>query len=343
MRAINRRILCLFALIGLLFASPTAVAQPANFQTAFRHSGFASVLRGDDLIVIGGLVGVEAGTRPVTANYKVDMRTGDAMSISTDVIFSNGNAAALLGDIAYVSGGMALVSQRLPSGAYSTGFSDAFAAYDIANDSWRRLPDMPTTALGHCSFANDGSVYVVGGQQERPMRPFRSPYTTATRILQFSIADNRWSWIEAPVGALAQYAACTRRGDEYFLMGGYRDGPASKEVWVWNFVTNTWSRGPDLPNAVSGARAITHGDAIYIAGGSVYHDVNGAATRVVDHRIWTLENGAQEWAVAGEISEGRAGHALVAWTDRIFLVGGMALDRPLDRPRPLGLWIERIN
>jgi hypothetical protein len=329
---------CVLFLISLLFVGGTpAFGQAANAQNA-SHSGFAAVLRGDNLIVVGGLLQFEGNARAVTANYSVNMHTGEAASISTDVIFSNWNAAALLGGVVYVSGGMSLISREVGrSGVYSTGFSDAFAAYDIANDTWRRLPDMPTTAIGHCSFANGLNIYVVGGQQERSMRPFRSPYVTATRILQFSIPDNRWSWMDAPAGVLSRFAACTRRGDEYFLMGGYREGPATKEVWVWNFITNTWSRGPDLPNAVSGATATLLDEAIYLAGGSVYSDQSGTPTLVDDRRVWRLRNGAEEWEAVGELTQQRTGHAMTSWNDGIFLIGGVA------RRRPPGLWIERIN
>lgn len=235
-------------IVGILSASaPTATAQSTNVRPDIVHHGFASALDGENLFVIGGLLSFEGNTRRLTANYKINLTTGDTASISTDVIFGNGNAAALWQGAIYVSGGSALVSHGIGnSGVYSTGFSDAFAVYDIANDRWRTLSDLPTTAIGHCSFANDRSVYVVGGQQERSMRPFRSPYITATRILRYSIADDRWSPIETPEGMLSQYAACTRLGDEYFLIGGFRDSVASNEVRVWNFANNTWRRAPDF-------------------------------------------------------------------------------------------------
>jgi N-acetylneuraminic acid mutarotase len=335
------RVLHALTIVGILSASaPTAIAQSTNVRPDIVHHGFASALDGENLFVIGGLLNFEGNTRRLTANYKINLTTGDTASISTDVIFGNGNAAALWQGAIYVSGGSALVSHGIGnSGVYSTGFSDAFAVYDIANDTWRTLSDLPTTAIGHCSFANDGSVYVVGGQQERSMRPFRSPYITATRVLRYSIADDRWSPIETPEGVLSQYAACTRLGDEYFLIGGFRDSVASNEVRVWNFADNTWRRAPDLPNAVSGAVATTHEGAIYVAGGSTYSDVNGAVARIDDRRIWRLREGAQEWEVAGEISAQRFGHAMISWNDGIFLIGGQAS----GGQRPPGLWVERLH
>jgi hypothetical protein len=135
------RVLHALTIVGILSASaPTAIAQSTNVRPDIVHHGFASALDGENLFVIGGLLNFEGNTRRLTANYKINLTTGDTASISTDVIFGNGNAAALWQGAIYVSGGSALVSHGIGnSGVYSTGFSDAFAVYDIANDTWRTL------------------------------------------------------------------------------------------------------------------------------------------------------------------------------------------------------------
>ncbi|MEQ1707937.1 MAG: kelch repeat-containing protein [Terricaulis sp.] len=335
------RIFRCLPVVGLFFLFASVACAQSNFEhPGLTHQGFAAVLQDDTVFVIGGLISYEGNTRPVTDNYKINLGTRSVTRISTDVIFSNSNAAAFWDGRIYVSGGSALVSHQLNaySQAYSTGFSRAFAVYDIANDSWERLPNMPTTAYGHCSFASGGNVYVVGGQQQRSPRPFMSPYVTATRLLRYSIADRRWTWMDAPAGILTQFAACTQLGNEYFVIGGHDGRSLSNTVWAWNFEANTWRRAPDLPHAMSGAKATTYDDAIYVAGGSSPADANGQSSGA-DHPVLVLRNGAEQWEVVGQASAQRFGHAIAAWNDGVFLIGGNAI----GSPRPSGLWIERIR
>ena len=198
------RMICALAIFGVGFANlPVAFAQSASAEGRFEHRWFASISQGDEVFVFGGLLAFPGNTRRFTANYRLNLANGTTTSLSSDMAFSDGNAAALWQGVVYVSGGSALNYHDLGGGAHATGYSDAFGAYDIANDRWVRLHDMPTTALGQCSFANDGSVYIVGGIQKGPIWLFRSPYLAATRVLRFSIATANWSWMDVPSGALA--------------------------------------------------------------------------------------------------------------------------------------------
>lgn len=130
-------------------------------------------------------------------------------------------------------------------------------------------------------------------------------------------------------------AACARLGDEYFLIGGNRNGVPSKEVWAWNFEANTWRRAPDLPRARVGAEATTMGGAIYVSGG---HFSDDPSSQLVDDRsIVRLQNVAGDWQSVGELAISRVGNAMVSRGEEIFVVGGASRAVGFQ-----GLAIERI-
>jgi N-acetylneuraminic acid mutarotase len=167
-------------------------------------------------------------------------------------------AAAVVGDKIYVVGG------RPPAG-------NAFEAYDISDNMWTSLPDLPTAAndRNHIAVtAIGGKVYVAGGRYDGGS--FSSPMTDRLDI--YDPGTNLWTpgaALPRPRGGLNGIAAfgC------FFTWGGEGSNIGEpNNVFpdhdVYNPRTNMWTSLPDLPTPIHGVTgaAFVNG-LIYMPGG----------------------------------------------------------------------------
>ncbi len=167
-------------------------------------------------------------------------------------------AAAAIGDKIYVVGG------RPPAG-------NAFEAYDISDNIWTPLPDLPTAANDRnhiAATAIAGKIYVAGGRYDGGS--FSAPMTDRLDI--YDPGTNMWTSgapLLRPRGGLNGVAAY---GCFYTWGGEGSDIGEPNNVFpdhdVYNPRTNTWTALADLPtpiHGVSGA-AFVNG-LIYMPGG----------------------------------------------------------------------------
>jgi N-acetylneuraminic acid mutarotase len=167
-------------------------------------------------------------------------------------------ASAAIGDKIYVVGG------RPPAG-------NAFEVYDISDNAWTPLPDLPTAAneRNHiAATAIGGKVYVAGGRYNGGS--FSSPMTDRLDI--YDPVANAWTpgaALPRPRGGLNGIAAfgC------FFTWGGEggnigEPNNVFPDHDVYNPRTNQWTSLPDLPTPIHGVTgaAFVNG-LIYMPGG----------------------------------------------------------------------------
>lgn len=167
-------------------------------------------------------------------------------------------AAAVIDDQVYVVGG------RPPAG-------NAFEVYDISDNAWTELPDLPQAFADRnhlAAAALGGRVYVAGGRYNGGS--FSDPITASLDI--FDPQTRTWSAgapMLRPRGGVNGIAA---RGC-FFVWGGEGTGTGeANDVFpdhdVYNPRTNTWTRLPPLPTPVHGVTGAAFVDGlIYMPGG----------------------------------------------------------------------------
>ena len=64
------------------------------------------------------------------------------------------------------------------------------------------------------------------------------------------------------------YGSCVLSGGGMVVMGGWGDGMRSlNDVQVFDGETQTWHRGPSLPQPCAAMSAVVHGDLVFVMGG----------------------------------------------------------------------------
>jgi N-acetylneuraminic acid mutarotase len=206
---------------------------------------------------LGGQIGRSASVD--TSLSVVLDPTANTWSELADMPTARGaGAAGVIGDKIYVVGG------RPPAG-------NAFEAYDISDDAWTSLPDLPTAAndRNHIAVtAIGGKIYVAGGRYDGGS--FSSPMTDRLDI--YDPGTNAWTPgapLPRPRGGVNGIAAfgC------FFVWGGEGSNIGEpNNVFpdhdVYDPRTSTWTSLADLPTPIHGVTgaAFVNG-LIYMPGG----------------------------------------------------------------------------
>jgi N-acetylneuraminic acid mutarotase len=219
------------------------------------------------LYVIGG-IGASSGKLQV-----YDPAT-NSWSVKASMPFSAGSCAtAQIDGKIYVAGGVVGSSAMNNAGTGTTGEA---AVYDIATDKWSSIPSMPH-ALNHAASNTDGKLfYIFGG------RGGNNNTSNGFNTVQiYDPATNTWRSSETPgsgIAPLPQARGGTGKAvyanGEFYVMGGETQNGAGansfhtySRVDIYNPVTNTWRRGPDMITGRHGIFPVYSAGHIYVAGG----------------------------------------------------------------------------
>ena len=142
---------------------------------------------------------------------------------------------------------------------------------------------------------------------------------------RYDPTTNKWTVLgKMPVATT--HAAITVVGTDVWFGGGYtaRAGTTDKQdigttnVWIYHTKTNTWSKGPALPQKrASSGMAYVNGKICYVSGEPIDHHSD-----VQD--VWALDVGNQSagWKTVASIPEGRTHFGIAAVGNNIYVIGG---------------------
>jgi N-acetylneuraminic acid mutarotase len=186
-------------------------------------------------------------------------------------------------------------------------------AYDTATRKFSEPTQLPT-GLNHAEAAtHDGKLYVAGGylNGENPTGNF----------WQYDPATNEWTKLPSMPQPTAA-GAVVADGDKLYVAGGApqtfnASGPIAPyaDLQIYDFETEQWSFGPDMPNPRHHVGGAALGGKIYVAGGRGEED----------HSLPTFERynpAADEWESLPELPMGVASPGLVAVDGKLVIVGG---------------------
>src|SRR5206468_64309 len=138
----------------------------------------------------------------------------------------------------FVAGGVA-VNGRI----YVVGSFGSLEEYNPVSDSWTsRAPLSPPEQDSSASVAINGKVYIIGGIDQ-------NTNTVLNRVSEFDPSTNTWA-TKAPITYPSyRLAAAALDGKAYVLGGATYAGPPTRDVQIYDPVSDTWTFGAYMPTA----------------------------------------------------------------------------------------------
>lgn len=248
------------------------------------------------LAVLGPACSTEPAEVGVTGGREFLWRDGSALPTARTEV-----AAALLGDVVVVAGGLTA------DGATSA----AVEAYDLNGDTWSSWPDLPEP-LHHTALVAAGErVWVVGG--------YRSDGSASVAV--WSLRPGAASWeagpdLPEPVGA---HAAAFLAGRIHVVGGATAFGAGAALSLRHDALdpqSGTWEPEAALPAPRDHLGAAAVGEELFVVGGrELSLDRNTA-------RMDVWDGATRAWRRGPDMPTPRGGLAAAVWRGLVFAVGG---------------------
>lgn len=230
------------------------------------------------------------------------------------------------------------------------GFGDlnGFKRYDLAANSWTRLPNLPAGRDHLTTFAFPGSIYMIGGQANgpgdqltsgfrydvagnrwEPVPALQFMYGSHAAVLhgrayigdmdgtlqEFDPAQNRVRRIDAANATPRDHSQVVAFQDEIWMISGRT--PETPTIAIYDPVSERWRAGPPLNRRRGGFGAAAVGPYIVITGGEFL----GSPVRLVPEvEIYTA--GENSWRFGPQSPEPTHGLPGVALNGRFLAISG---------------------
>jgi N-acetylneuraminic acid mutarotase len=191
------------------------------------------------------------------------------------------------------------------------GHSPMQEAYDPRTDTWTSVAPLPA-ALDHIqSVEHDGLIYYIGGLIAWPLPAVGSVYIYDPGSDRVSSGTPMPAGRERGAGGVAVY------GDKIYYAGGLHAGVAVPWFDVYDTVTRTWSRLPDMPEPRDHFQAGVVGARFYAIGG---RNTSIDATTTVND-AFDFTTGAWVTGLA-PLPTPRGGFATAVLGTKLVIIGG---------------------
>ena len=208
--------------------------------------------------------------------------------------------AARIGRFVYVVGGF----ERS-----SGGTTAAVERYDIAQDAWTRVRDMPVGLNHTVAVAYRGDLYVMGGYGS----PTGLEDEVAT-LYRYNPERDRWSRLRSAPSTRAAHAMGVI-GHRLYVAGGARDGQPLRTLEIYNFRRRRWSRGPSMRFAREHLAGTVADGFFYVLAGRAAGVGNFAFAERYNPR-------RRRWQRLPDMEKERGGIAAAAVGHRVVVFGG---------------------
>ena len=192
-------------------------------------------------------------------------------------------------------------------------------AYDPVTDTWTRKADMPTSRHGQSASVVNGKIYVIGGRGQG------QAFLSAVEV--YDPTTDTWTRKADMPTKRAYLCTCVVDGKIYAIGGRAAEdppdpGPSALEVY--NPVTDTWIKKPDMPIRRAMAAACVVDGRIFVIGG-VIEDSHGTPLKTVDE----YDPMTDTWTRKADIPTARVWHSASVVGSRIYVLGGAPYGGPV--------------
>ena len=178
-------------------------------------------------------------------------------------------------------------------------------------EAWQALAPMPRGRSEHSAVVVNGLVYLLGG--------INDPTTGVGPVDVWDPRTGAWTENITRVPQRRHHFNAVVHGNDIWVVGGKTstDNTGTNRVDIYDTVSNTWRRGPDLPAEHWGGPAVIRGDHLHV--------LSGARLRTITndhHFVLDLTDPNATWTTAASVRRPRVHAAAVSIDGRIYMIGG---------------------
>ena len=231
------------------------------------------------------------------------------------------------GTYAYLAGGYQSGAGNASGDAYRV-----IRRYDMVNNSWLTLADMPTQVYLNGGAYYNGSIYTFG-----------NGYYGNGAIYQYTIASNSWVQLNATCTGNRYYVKAATCGTKIYVTGGYYNG-YSNLCDEFDPSNNSITARANMPGGMyyHAMAAVPSISKVYSLGG-----YNNAYLSV----MYEYDIATNAWTTKAPISDGattqpRYGPGAFAVGTRVYVVGGYNngyMQTTLEYNSLQNTWVQRAN
>ena len=156
----------------------------------------------------------------------------------------------------------------------STYYNSAMVFKD---GSWQSRQNLPHSLFNHCQVNIKGQVIINGGR-----------YGEDAMKNTWALKDTGWEDIgDMTVGRY--FHSCAEFSGKLFSIGGKAtDGTILNSVEIYDLTSQTWSKGPDLPEGLYAGQAVTYQ-------GTLYYMAGANSGETANSKIFKLSDEDSDW------------------------------------------------
>jgi DNA-binding CsgD family transcriptional regulator len=166
-----------------------------------------------------------------------------------------------------------------------TGLSEV---YDIATNTWARLPDKPTPVTNAKAVAVGGKIYVPGGMILNRV--------STDRVESFNPLSNSWQVEQSLPEPNSGFALVAHEGKIY-LFGGQNNKKLTRTILSFDPDTKLWKKEAELPTSISNFAVTNLANEIILVGGMDESEENLSIRRFIPNN----GNDSSIWQIVGEL------------------------------------------
>ena len=209
----------------------------------------------------------------------------------------------------------------------------AVEIYDVASDTWRQGPPIPTKRGWFGAAMVDARIYAIGGKAVRSDEEIERTgddysFNIRDSVEVLDLGTQTWSTTESLTRPRAGLVATACRGRVYAIAGNSMNTEPDRErtfldrVEVYDPQTGHWSPGVPVPVPVQGPGVVTADEKIYVATGIGGDD---GQPQTDFHRF---DPETEEWSRLAPVPTPRCDPGALALDGKIYLFGGWGGERP---------------
>ena len=181
--------------------------------------------------------------------------------------------------------------------------------------AWATKAPMPTPRSRLKAASVNGVIYAIGGFAQTSTGNFVRP-----KVEAYDVATNTWT-VKRPLPEPLMPNGATNINGKIYVAGGVsNDGRISKALYVYDPMTNGWTRKADMPFRVAGEaghQGAINGKLYVYAGITINTDGSRGP-----HRFFRYNPATNGWVTLQPPSYARYGGASGVMNGRLYLLGG---------------------
>ena len=222
----------------------------------------------------------------------------------------HGMAAAYQGKVYYFGGS--------PEGSLA-GTKESWV-YDPALDQWDEIAPLPVHRSAGFAVVYSDFIYIMGGVGASHSHSDDDELEDNGETLRYDPSTNEWTLLSPPLQR-REHVTAALIGDQIYVFGGRWVDAELDTSDIYDPATDTWKKGPDLPEPRAGNGIAVLNGLVYLIGGEIW--MSGPETTL--YSVDVYDPVTDSWSSLPDLSFPLHGVPAVASGDRLYVIGGSTI------------------